>query len=104
MTNELDGPEWGKRRKEIETSISNTLAERAKAQGWVSPKGKLTAAGSAAALEFVLGIGAGFYLTNDPAAGWMNNQCFLCAVRGVDARFPFIEAATPVPLRVKVIG
>jgi hypothetical protein len=93
MTDKLEGPEWDKRREEMETSIATTLAGRAKMQGWISPKGKLTAAGRTASLEFVIGIAAGMYLAGDPAADWMNRQCFLCSVRDVDNRFPFVEAA-----------
>ena len=100
----LEGPEWDKRRDELENSIQQSLVERAKMQGWISPKGKLTAAGSAAALEYVLGIATGLHIVNDDAAAWMNNQCFLCAVRGVDERFPFVKAATPEPVKIKIIS
>jgi hypothetical protein len=102
MTAITEGPEWDKRRTEIETSIATTLTERAKMQRWISPKGKLTAAGKTASLEFVIGIAAGMYLAGDPAADWMNRQCFLCAVRGVDERFPFATAATPEPVRIRI--
>jgi hypothetical protein len=104
LTDKLEGPEWDKRREEMETSITNTLTERAKMQGWISPKGKLTAAGKTASLEFVIGIAAGMYLAGDSAADWMNRQCFLCAVRGVDERFPFVTAATPEPVRIRIAG
>jgi hypothetical protein len=100
----LEGPEWDKRREEMETSITDTLIGRAKMQGWISPKGKLTAAGSTAALEFVIGVAAGMYLAKDPAADWMNNQAFLCSVRGVDERFPFVKAATPEQVRIKIVS
>ena len=42
MKKTLEGPEWDKRREEMETSITKTLTERAKMQGWINPKGKLT--------------------------------------------------------------
>lgn len=100
----LEGPEWDKRREELETAISKTLVERAKMQGWISPKGKLTSAGATAALEFVLGIGSGLHMAADPAATWMTNQCFLCAVRGVDERFPFVKDATPKPVKIRIIS
>jgi hypothetical protein len=104
MDKKLEGPEWDKRREELETAITNTLTGRAKMQGWISPKGKLTAQGRTAALEFIIGVAQGLYMANDPAAEWMNNQCFLCSVRGVDERFPFVEAAQPQEVKFRVIS
>lgn len=93
MTVVTEGPEWDEQRKAMETKISEMLAGRAKAQGWLSPKGKLTAKGQSAALEFIIGMASGFEVADHYAKAWILNQAFLCSIRGVDERFPFVEAA-----------
>jgi hypothetical protein len=104
MTFPLEGPEWDKAREQIEQKISEQLVGRAKMQGWISPKGRLTAKGADAALEFVIGTANGMVIADHPAQSWMLNQAFLCSARGVDSRFPFVEAAKPEPSRIRIVS
>jgi hypothetical protein len=98
----LEGPEWDKARDAIEAEIVAQLVGRAQRNGWISPKGRLTSRGSESALEFIIGTANGLCIANHYAKDWMLNQAFLCAARGVDERFPFVKAATPERIKLRI--
>lgn len=89
MPDITDGPDWDKQREEIESQIVEMLALRAQALDWYASSGKLSKRGRDGALDVVMGIATGFQIAKHPAASWMANQAWLCAVRGTEERFPF---------------
>lgn len=84
----LEDDPWTAERERMETFIITQLQGRARTQGWLNAKGKLTASGSTAALEFVIGMAAALEMLDHPRKSWLLLQAFLCSARGVEGRFP----------------